>query len=127
MPIQIDPPKGGNDNPLYDVQFVNDPVFAFKVIRRSSGEVLFDTSLGGFTYADQFLQLTTKLPSTNLFGIGENEQGTFKHHFDKFPVWPLFSRDQPPSVRPKDIYLSHRFLAKARILMEPPGHFIFSG
>ena len=99
VPLEIDPPHGGNENPLYDVQFVNEPAFSFKVVRRSTGTVLFDTSLGGLTFSDQFLQLTTKLPSTNLYGIGENEQGTFKHHFDKYPVWPLFSRDQPPSVR----------------------------
>ena len=98
VPIRIDPPAGGNSNPLYEVQFVNDPVFSFKVIRKSSGAVLFDTSLGGLTFSDQFLQISTRLPSTNLYGIGENEQSTFKHQFEKFPVWPLFAKDQQPSV-----------------------------
>ena len=98
VPIRIDPPAGGNSNLLYEVEFVNDPVFSFKVIRKSSGSILFDTSLGGLTFSDQFLQISTRLPSTNLYGLGENEQSTSKHQFEKFPVWPLFAKDQSPSV-----------------------------
>jgi maltase-glucoamylase len=62
--------------------------------------VLFDTSLGGFTFADQFLQFATRLPNRNLYGIGENEQPSFRHSFEKYPNWPLWGRDEPPNVRP---------------------------
>ena len=94
----INPPSAPASNPLYEVVTSSDPVFSFKVIRKSSGAVLFDTSLGGFTFADQFLQLATYLPNKNLYGIGENEQPSFRHSFEKFPNWPLYARDQPPSV-----------------------------
>jgi hypothetical protein len=98
VPLEISPPKGGNSNPLYAVEFQDEPVFSFRIIRKATGTILFDTSLGGLTFSDQFLQITTKLPSTNLFGIGENEQKSYRHNFDKRRVWPLYTRDQPPEV-----------------------------
>ena len=33
-------------NPEYIYEMINDPVFTFKIIRRSNGRVIFDTSLG---------------------------------------------------------------------------------
>ena len=72
VPITIDGTGTAARDPLYDVQFTYEPVFSFKVttpcmhvttlhilqvVRKSSGAVLFDTSLGGLTLADQFLQV----------------------------------------------------------------------
>ncbi|CAG7722384.1 unnamed protein product [Allacma fusca] len=96
VPLQVDPAQPATGNRLYDVEFSNDPVFAFKVIRKATGTVIFDTSLGGLTFSDQFLQISTRLASKNLYGIGENEQLTFRHNFDKFPVFPLFTKDTFP-------------------------------
>jgi hypothetical protein len=60
---------------LYDVVFTNDPVFAFQVIRISTGQVLFDSSLGGLTLADQFMQIGARLPdNAKVIGFGEHEQ-----------------------------------------------------
>ena len=98
VPLKINPPQAPNTDPLYEVQFEQEPVFSFKVIRKSSGVVIFDTSLGGLTFSDQYIQLAIGIPSKNLFGIGENEQSTFKHSFENRPVWPLWTRDQPPEV-----------------------------
>lgn len=33
-----------------------------------------------------------------MYGIGENEQHSFRHSFDKFPRWVLWARDAAPSV-----------------------------
>ena len=55
----------------YDFEVVNNPVFNFKILRRSTGRVVFDSSLGGLTFSDQFLQIATILPSTNVYGLGE--------------------------------------------------------
>ncbi|CAG7728912.1 unnamed protein product, partial [Allacma fusca] len=96
VPLQVDPAQPSTGNLLYDVEFSNDPVFAFKVIRRATGTVIFDTSLGGLTFSDQFLQISTRLPNKNLYGIGEVEQLTFRHSFERFPVFALFNKDQPP-------------------------------
>lgn len=98
VPLRMDPAQPSTGNHMYNVEFSNDPVFAFKVIRKSTGTVIFDTSLGGLTFSDQFLQITTKLPSKNLYGIGENEQSSFRHSFDKFPVYPLFANGWSPDV-----------------------------
>ena len=48
------------------------------VIRKSTGTVLFDTSLGGLTLADQFLQLAVQLSSSNVYGFGEQVQYDLK-------------------------------------------------
>jgi hypothetical protein len=97
VPLQIDPPTGGNANRLYDIIFTNVPVFSFKVLRRSTGTTLFDSSLGGFTFSDQFLQLGIKLPSRNVYGIGENEQPSFRHEFH-WNKWILWAKDNAPDV-----------------------------
>ncbi len=47
--------------------------FSFNVTRRSTGEVLFDTSDSPLTFETQFLQLRTSLPQNpNLYGLGEH-------------------------------------------------------
>jgi len=98
LKLEVPAPTSPAENPLYEIQFSNEPVFSFRVIRKSSGSVLFDTSLGGLTFAQQFIQFSTKLPSTNLYGIGENEQQSFRHQFHKFQKFAIFSRDHAPDV-----------------------------
>ena len=39
-----------------------------KVMRRSTNQILFDSSLGGLVVADQFLQISGLLPSSNVYG-----------------------------------------------------------
>lgn len=97
VPLQIQPATGGSGNPLYDIQFKNDPLFSFQVIRKSSGAVLFDTSPGKFIFADQYLTLSWIPESDNVYGLGENEQPTFKHDFNRNITWSLWGRDQPPA------------------------------
>lgn len=80
VPLNINPATGGNANTLYTVEFSDEPYFSFKVIRKSSGAVLFDSSAGKFTYADQYIGMTWTLPSENVYGIGENEQHSFKQY-----------------------------------------------
>jgi hypothetical protein len=110
VPMEMNPSQGGNANPLYSIEFSDDPVFSFKVIRKSSGAVLFDSSAGKFTFADQYLGMSWKLPSTNVYGIGENEQKSFKHDFSQETTWALWARDQPPSVH----FLFYNLLDKPR-------------
>ncbi|XP_006814115.2 sucrase-isomaltase, intestinal-like [Saccoglossus kowalevskii] len=95
VPLTIASPSVMAANPNYDIIFDAGPAFSFKIIRVSTGTVLFDTSLGGFVFADQFIQISTKLPSFNLYGFGEHEHPAFKH--DMFwEKYPMFARDQPP-------------------------------
>lgn len=55
----------------------------------------FDTRIGGLTFTDQFLSISTVLPSKNVYGLGENAHDSFRHAMDG-SVWPLFSRDEGP-------------------------------
>lgn len=99
MPLDINPPSNPvSGSSLYRLEYVNDPVFSFKVVRISTGVAVFDTSLGGLTFANQFIQIVNKVPSTNGYGIGENEQSTYKHDFSKWQSFGLYTRDNTPEV-----------------------------
>lgn len=56
----------------------------------------FDTTIGPLQYADQFLQLSIKLPSSNIYGVGEHVHKQYRHDLN-WKTWPLFSRDVGPS------------------------------
>lgn len=56
----------------------SDDLFWFSVIRNSTNRKIFDTSLGGLIFSDQFLQLATYLPSENMYGWGENTHQSLK-------------------------------------------------
>ena len=58
----------------------------------------FDTGIGGFTMANQFIQVTTRVPTTNVYGVGEQAHPALRHSFKYRRAWPLFARDQPPPV-----------------------------
>ena len=48
--------------------------------------------------SDQFLQVSAKLPSEYLYGIGETTRPSFKRNFKKWETIPLFSHDIYPYV-----------------------------
>ncbi|CAG7733583.1 unnamed protein product, partial [Allacma fusca] len=81
VPITINPPPKPYTDPLYSISFPQNS--AFKVTRKETGAVLLDTSLGGLTFSDQFIQFSTRVASKNVYGIGENEQKTYRHQFEK--------------------------------------------
>lgn len=67
------PTMKSKDESELSFEFKNgiDEVFEFKIVRKSTGTVLFDTSIGSFVYNDQFLQIATKLPKdSNVYGFG---------------------------------------------------------
>lgn len=102
----IPSPPSQAPNPLYDITFSDSPSFNFKVIRRSTGVVLFDTSIGGLQFADQFLQFAARLPSFNVFGFGETMHPTFKHDMN-WKTHGMFGRDEP--VSQTNLYGTHPF------------------
>lgn len=61
-----------------DLQFSwsNDPTFSFTVVRKSTGDVIFDTSGSVLVYEDQFIEFVSQLPEKyNLYGMGERIHG----------------------------------------------------
>ena len=55
----------------------------------------FDTSIGPLVYSDQYLQISTKLPSEYIYGFGEHIHKRFRHDL-YWKTWPIFTRDQLP-------------------------------
>ena len=83
----------------------------------------FDTSQSSMVFSDQLLQLTTKLASPYVFGIGENSKDTFMHDMN-FKSWPLFASQNHPrassSTREQRINGYSQFPAYLNI--EPDGN-----
>lgn len=93
----------------YDVEFsqLKDSDFGFSVVRKSSNRVLFDTrNVGGFTMADQFLQISAKLSSSYLYGIGELRK-PFLNDFN-WTTLSVFNHDHVPTPG-VNLYGSHPF------------------
>jgi alpha-glucosidase len=68
------PNAGGGSSNGSDLEFKyeEDP-FSFSVVRRKSGEVLFDTSAAQIVFESQYVRLRTSLPNNpSLYGLGEH-------------------------------------------------------
>lgn len=67
-------PEQGVDVDEIDLQYFwsNSPTFSFTVIRKSTGDVLFDTRGSKLVYENQFIEFVSQLPEDyNLYGMGE--------------------------------------------------------
>lgn len=69
----------------------------FTEIELSSSVFSWDSHLPGFTFNDQFIQISTRLPSEYIYGFGEVEHTEFKRDLN-WNTWGMFTRDQPPGV-----------------------------
>ena len=61
-----------------DIQFSwsNDPTFGFSILRKSTGDVLFNTTGTKLVYENQFIEFVSSLPENyNLYGLGERIHG----------------------------------------------------
>jgi alpha-glucosidase len=80
-PDLVDLPQQGVRDPEtedIDLQFSwsNDPSFSFTVVRKSTGDVLYDTRGSVLVYENQFIEFVTQLPENyNLYGLGERIHG----------------------------------------------------
>uniref|UniRef100_A0AAX7UK94 alpha-glucosidase n=1 Tax=Astatotilapia calliptera TaxID=8154 RepID=A0AAX7UK94_ASTCA len=90
-------PETEESNRLYRVAIVKYP-FGIQIIRNSTGTIIWDSSVPGFTFSDMFIQVTTRLPSHYVYGFGETEHKTFKHDLN-YHTWGMFSKDQPPGYK----------------------------
>ncbi|XP_006746626.1 maltase-glucoamylase, intestinal [Leptonychotes weddellii] len=104
----VQPFKGVAASPLtYEVMVSKQP-FSIKVIRRSNNRVLLDSGIGPLLFADQFLQLSTRLPSANVYGLGEQVHPQYQHDM-KWKTWSLFARDTTPSGDGTNLYGTQTF------------------
>jgi len=79
----------------YDFTYNYAP-FSFQVKRKSTGSMLFDSSVGPLIFSDQFLQISSLLSTDNIYGLGEHMLGLKLS--TKWNLLTLFARDigDPP-------------------------------
>ncbi|XP_030650308.1 maltase-glucoamylase, intestinal [Chanos chanos] len=88
--------------PNYEFELLENP-FGVRVRRASNKKILFDTTMGPLVFADQFLQLSSKLPSENIYGLGEHVHQNFRHDLN-WRTWPIFTRDAFPNGGTHNLY-----------------------
>ena len=110
--VPLDTPPVGSATPAttekrdYAFSYTTSP-FGFAVTRISTGETLFNTTVGRFFFADQFVQMSARLASAYVYGLGEHVQDVGDDETDVSQrvngknAWrnvTLFSRDIFPEV-----------------------------
>ncbi|XP_049750058.1 maltase-glucoamylase [Elephas maximus indicus] len=104
----VQPFEGNAPSSLsYKVEVSKQP-FSIKVTRQSNNRVLFDSSIGPLLFADQFLQLSIRLPSANVYGLGEHVHQQYRHDMN-WKTWPIFARDAFPNEDVKNLYGTQTF------------------
>ncbi|CAH7470255.1 Mgam [Phodopus roborovskii] len=109
VPVPLNIPSAPSSTPdgrLYDVLIKENP-FGIEIRRKSTGSVIWDSQLPGFTFNDMFIRISTRLPSTHIYGFGETEHTTFKIDLN-WHTWGMFSRDEPPGYK-KNSYGVHPY------------------
>uniref|UniRef100_F7A375 Lysosomal alpha-glucosidase n=1 Tax=Callithrix jacchus TaxID=9483 RepID=F7A375_CALJA len=92
-------------SPLYSVEFSEEP-FGLIVRRELGGRVLLNTTVAPLFFADQFLQLSTSLPSQLITGLAEHLSPLMlSTSWTKITLW---NRDLAPTPG-ANLYGSHPF------------------
>eukprot|EP00276_Gloeochaete_wittrockiana_P018185 CAMPEP_0184341240 /NCGR_PEP_ID=MMETSP1089-20130417/9855_1 /TAXON_ID=38269 ORGANISM="Gloeochaete wittrockiana, Strain SAG46.84" /NCGR_SAMPLE_ID=MMETSP1089 /ASSEMBLY_ACC=CAM_ASM_000445 /LENGTH=975 /DNA_ID=CAMNT_0026669427 /DNA_START=135 /DNA_END=3059 /DNA_ORIENTATION=+ len=104
-------------NPKYTVSYTNYP-FGFAITRTTDGSVLFNTTVpsntadsafNGLIYEDQYLEISTQLPSNaNLYGLMEETRPTGFRIPNNYMA-TLWNIDTPASTTNQNLYGSHPF------------------
>ncbi|XP_063816822.1 lysosomal alpha-glucosidase isoform X2 [Pseudophryne corroboree] len=105
VPIATPCTKGKAANALYDVQTTTES-FSILVRRKSSLQILMNTALAPLLFADQFIQISTSLPSQYLYGLGEHLTSiNLDLNWSRLTFW---NRDISPETN-ANLYGSHPF------------------
>ncbi|XP_057648889.1 putative maltase-glucoamylase-like protein FLJ16351 [Chionomys nivalis] len=91
----------------YSVEVIKMP-FSIRIIRKSNKKVLLDTGIGPLQFAQQYLQLSFRLPSSNVYGLGEHVHQQYLHNMS-WNTWPIFTRDATPTEGMANLYGAHTF------------------
>ncbi|XP_063589584.1 sucrase-isomaltase, intestinal-like [Penaeus indicus] len=69
--------------------------FNITVLRRGTKKPLMETIFGPLVYGEDYMEITTRLPTAHLYGLGQRERETFEllPNFNYRTRWTLFNRD----------------------------------
>ncbi|KAI3387376.1 hypothetical protein SNEBB_006492 [Seison nebaliae] len=85
---------------------------SFRIIFSKTNETIFDSSISPLTFADQFLEISTKLPSSLIYGLGERRDSfgidlsQLEEGKDKSIYY--WNKDGPPEYN-SNLYGTHPF------------------
>uniref|UniRef100_A0A673T1Y8 Maltase n=1 Tax=Suricata suricatta TaxID=37032 RepID=A0A673T1Y8_SURSU len=91
----------------YHLEVIHDP-FSIKIIRTSNKKILLDTSIGPLQFSHQYLQLSFRLASNTVYGLGEHVHQRYRHNMT-WKTWPIFTRDAAPTDGMINLYGAHTF------------------
>ncbi|KAL1434762.1 hypothetical protein MTO96_001660 [Rhipicephalus appendiculatus] len=105
-PVPKIPTRTHKGSRLYNVSVSKDgQLSVYRLDRQST--IIFHTNLSRLVFTDQFLQLSTLLPSDYVYGLGE--QWTTLRRSVNWTSRFFFNRDRPP-MRGQNLYGTHPFL-----------------
>ncbi|XP_075296835.1 lysosomal alpha-glucosidase [Opisthocomus hoazin] len=105
VPLATPRAGGRAASALYEVQVNPDP-FGLVVYRQCGGRVLLNTTVAPLFFADQFLQISTSLPSRFISGLGEHLTPlVLDTAWTRVTLW---NRDMAPAPK-VNLYGSHPF------------------
>ena len=90
---------------LYNVNVTQDGHLS--VTRKSNGAKIFDTELTKLIFADQLIQLSNRVPSKSLYGVGEH-MDSFQKEITSYKMYTMLNHDAGP-VRNQPLYGTHPF------------------
>lgn len=101
----------------YEVTLHDSP-FGITVTRLATGTRIFDSAnIPGFIFSKKFLQMTTRLPSVFLYGLGEHNHEFLRHDLN-WKKYGFFNRDNAPRFGENtNLYGYHPFY----LCLEPGG------
>jgi alpha-glucosidase (family GH31 glycosyl hydrolase) len=122
VPIELQDSKPDGNIRDYAFSYKDSP-FSFAVTRVSTDTVLFDTNSGKLLFSDQFLEISSTLPTDLVYGLGEHihkdppvESKPSQRIDLNWKTLTLFSRDIFPEDPSWNLYGEHPFF----LAIEPP-------
>jgi alpha-glucosidase (family GH31 glycosyl hydrolase) len=74
---------------------VNWEPFSFQVIRKATGEMIFNTESYNFIFSDKYIEVTTTLPTANIYGIGER---VYNFTLGPTGIYTIWNHDLPDYI-----------------------------
>ncbi|XP_042226672.1 sucrase-isomaltase, intestinal-like, partial [Homarus americanus] len=100
-------PESGNDYKLDVIIEEKEGDFNITVVRVATNETLMETVFGPLIYGEKYMEITTRLPTYHLYGLGQRYNYELIPNFKQRESWALFNREE--DIKSGATYGSHPF------------------